>query len=700
MQEIEVRVGSSGIPSSLQLTSQRSPVHTTTHVSNSHTDDRGNNAEKTSQNDDKDIRHDSDGVNSRGSTTGEDSSSTGANDHHGSSSEGGEEFCPMDLSSAGGTCDPRRENMSPSASVTSALMNSLPSSAAMVAAAAAAAAVAARDSNSSKTNINSKSILNSLPSDILNNHPLFNAHKLAELVRAQKESELGNEIDIKSDLSTRLPKKRAFPELELDLSRMVKEQVLKEHDLEPLLNSLSNRKASLELASTKNNAKLSSDRPEDERNRVTQTPPETNFSKWELPETKTLSQRRSSSPADSNGSESTNNSGASLSGGNAEVKKRRLDALLNKKFSSPPPNPGASPPQRRDSFDTSISSQKSRRRKQPHPSSPASSSSSIHSQHSSPPPLPSQNIMPGTSTNSNMANSLSAVPTTNLLQPGASLSIRPVTELLSKHVNTALSHQNGKNKNTMNNNHTQRRPSNDFTTPSKKHRPNSNSSQHPRSSPSPLKIVKPSNDFIPKHLQGLMDIPSGRGSNDLLMPAIRSPSLASAPKAKTKLEKDTHPSELLKGQLLQLQLAQAAILNGASSALPLQNPEFLKMASLLGAGSPTPSAAANPLLYYGYYAQMLQGVQSTQQKLMDQLTSSSGMKLEEPRKVFQEYPRKRKSNSHISVPNPLDIRPLSSSPLKSSSKNGSIGQRIASALSSKDLKTDIVVSITPSFDYL
>ena len=64
MQEIEVRV-SSGIPSALQLTSQRSPVHTTTHVSSSHvdTDNNGDHNENTSQNSlrnaDKDLRLDS-----------------------------------------------------------------------------------------------------------------------------------------------------------------------------------------------------------------------------------------------------------------------------------------------------------------------------------------------------------------------------------------------------------------------------------------------------------------------------------------------------------------------------------------------------------------------------------------------------------------------------------------------------------------
>ena len=699
MQEIEVRV-TSGIPSTLQLTSQRSPVHTSTHISDTHADTNevGNSAENTSQNNlrDNDIRHDSDGVNSRGSTTGEDSSSPSANDNHGSSSEGGEEFCPMDLSSSVGTCDHRSENMSPSAAAAaSALINGLNSSAAMVAAAAAAT----RDSNTSKITSNSKSLIPSLPSELLNNHPLFNAHKLAELVKAQKQNEIEAELDIKSGLQTRLPKKRAFPELELDLSRMVKERVLKEHDLEPLLRHMNQRKASSDLFSSNKSATFHSNNTDEETNtHISQTHPEITRAKWELTGGKVTNQRRSSSPADSNGSESTNNSTTSVSGCNADLKKRRLDALLNKKFSSPPSSSGTSPPQRRDSLDAPLAVPKGRRRKQPHPSSPASSSSSIHSQHSSPPPIPTHDVVPAVSSNNNIVDSLD-IPSIPSLPSGASLSIRPVTELLSKHVNSTTS-SSGRSKNTMNNNHSQRRMSNEFASPSKKHRPNNNSNYPQRSSPSPLKIVKPNNDLISKHLHGLMDMSAGRGSNDLLMPAIRSPNMSSAPKLKEMPHphKDTNPSELLKGQILQLQLAQAAILNGASSALPMQNPDFLKMASLLGAAGSsgnsgiTSSAAANPLLYYGYYAQMLQGVQSQQQKIMEQLTSSSTKPLDEQNKLFQEYPRKRKSNGNNSTPSPLDIRPLSSSPLKSSGKNGSTSQRISSPFSSREFKPESRVS--------
>ena len=668
MQEIEVRV-SSGIPSALQLTSQRSPVHTTTHVSSSHvdTDDNGDHNENTSQNSlrnaDKELRLDSDGVNSRGSTTGEDSSSTGANDQNGSSSEGGEEFCPMDLSSGGG--DPRIDNMPPSAAAASALI--------------AAAAAATKESNSSK--------LESLLPNLSKNHPFFNAHKIAELLRAQKEKQLDSGIVIENDISSRLPKKRAFPELELDLSRMVKERVLKEHDVEPLLSNEKERKLSSNQPSSYKNARFSTEERINETKMDPLNANGMNNSKWDLV-TKQISQRRSSSPADSNGSESTSNSATSLSGGNAEVKKRRLDMLLNKKFSSSPSNSGSSPPQRRDSLDASLSSNKNNRRKQAHPSSPASSAS-IHSNHSSPPPFPSKVPTPVSSTNNNSIEHSNATPNPST---GGSLSIRPVAELLSKHISSSNSSTN-RNKNTMNNNHSNRRSSDEFASPSKRSRPNNNHHMPQRSSPSPLKIERPPSNFGSKSLHGLLDMPLGRGSNDLLIPAIRSPTVPVQSKQKEMSQKETHQSELLKSQLLQLQLAAA--MNGASSGLPLQNPDFLKMASLLGAGNSigsgiSPSAASNPLLYYGYYAQMLQGVQSQQQKLMEQL-STSHSKQEEHHKMLQDHHRKRKLNSSHSTSNHPDIKPLSSSPLKNN-RNGSMSHRLSSPLSSREFKPETPVS--------
>ena len=623
MQEIEVRV-SSGIPPALQLTSQRSPVHTTPHVANAdvNTGNSGNDTENTTNeaqnNDDKNLRLDGDGVNSRGSTTGEDSSSTGANEHHGSSSDGGEEFCPMDLSSGGGACDLRGGNMSPSAVAASALVSGLPSSAAMVAAAAAAAAnAAARESHSSTAPISAKSkaLMSSLPPDLIN--PLFNARKFAELFKAQKEKELNADIDIQDELQTRLPKKRAFPELELDLSRMVKERIMKQHGIQPPVTDNGDRTSPFELGSSNRGTtppQYGSEEAIKGGNLALAHPPEMIRAKWELTNNKQTSQRRSTSPADSNASESTSNSTTSASAGNAEVKKRRLDALLNKKFSSPASSSETSPPQRRESLDSSLATIKNRRRKQPHPSSPASSSSSVHS-HSSPPPLSTlpasqQFATPHSSSTNNNITRTPPTPTTPTLPTGLSLSIRPVAELLSKHVSstTSSNHRNKSSVNNNNNNQSYRRTSStESPSPNKRHRPNNNSNISSRTSQSPLKILKPTSDSGTKHLAGLMGLPPNCGSNDLLMPAIRQPSMTPASRLGDIPQQDPHQSDLLKGQILQLQLAQAAI----QSALPLPNPDILKMASLLGGGTSPgigQAAAANPLLYYGYYAQMLQGI--------------------------------------------------------------------------------------------
>ena len=251
----------------------------------------------------------------------------------------------------------------------------------------------------------------------------------------------------------------------------------------------------------------------------------------------------------------------------------------------------------------------------------------------------------------------------------------------------------------MNNNHSHRRTSDEFASPTKRHRPNNHPNFPQRSSPSPLKIVKPPNDFGSKSLHGLLDMPIGRGSNDLLIPAIRSPTIPVQSKHKEISQKDTHASDLLKSQLLQLQLAQAAVLNGASSGMPLQNPDFLKMASLLGAGNSmsngiNSSAASNPLLYYGYYAQMLQGVQSQQQKLMEHLSASHSKQQEENNKILQgHHNRKRKSTTPNSTPSHPDMKHLSSSsPLKNNHKNGSIPHRLSSPLSSRDFKPETTVS--------
>ena len=80
----------------------------------------------------------------------------------------------------------------------------------------------------------------------------------------------------------------------------------------------------------------------------------------------------------------------------------------------------------------------------------------------------------------------------------------------------------------------------------------------------------------------------------------------------------------MKNQILQLHLAQAALLN-QTSLFP-GFPGFPGAAGIAGAaaaGAGPNSPGNNPLLYYGYYAQMIQGLQSQQQKLLEQLTGKA-----------------------------------------------------------------------------
>ena len=88
-------------------------------------------------------------------------------------------------------------------------------------------------------------------------------------------------------------------------------------------------------------------------------------------------------------------------------------------------------------------------------------------------------------------------------------------------------------------------------------------------------------------------------------------------------------SDLIKAQLMQLQLAQAALLSGAvaSSAASSNGAGF---PGLAGSGLSSLAGAGNPLLYYGYYAQMLQNLQSQQQKLLEQLASQKSRFLASP----------------------------------------------------------------------
>ena len=80
-------------------------------------------------------------------------------------------------------------------------------------------------------------------------------------------------------------------------------------------------------------------------------------------------------------------------------------------------------------------------------------------------------------------------------------------------------------------------------------------------------------------------------------------------------EEDDDDKSAMKNQILQLHLAQAALMNQTSLF-----PGFPGFPGMPGAGN---SPGNNPLLYYGYYAQMIQGLQSQQQKLLDQLTGKT-----------------------------------------------------------------------------
>ena len=81
------------------------------------------------------------------------------------------------------------------------------------------------------------------------------------------------------------------------------------------------------------------------------------------------------------------------------------------------------------------------------------------------------------------------------------------------------------------------------------------------------------------------------------------------------VEDEDDDKSAMKNQILQLHLAQAALLNQTSL--------FPGIPGFPGAAVPNPAAGNNPLLYYGYYAQMIQGLQSQQQKLLEQLTGKT-----------------------------------------------------------------------------
>lgn len=171
-----------------------------------------------------------------------------------------------------------------------------------------------------------------------------------------------------------------------------------------------------------------------------------------------------------------------------------------------------------------------------------------------------------------------------------------------------------------------------------------------------------------------------RSSAELMIPDnknLSSPLAVSVPesvemnkkmkKNEDRKKKKQMAEDVLKRQLLQLQLAQAALLtnstpdfiNVSSSTDLLKNALFASAAnsssdlikSTLFSSSPSPPPPSNPLLYYGYYAQMLQEFQSQQQKkLIDQLVQNKKGKNEvEQNKSFEEKSSKNSSGFKLPV---------------------------------------------------
>jgi len=159
---------------------------------------------------------------------------------------------------------------------------------------------------------------------------------------------------------------------------------------------------------------------------------------------------------------------------------------------------------------------------------------------------------------------------------------------------------------------THRRKQSNPTTPS----PPSASSSPPRPTPATLTLRPPSElmgsrgvgaeNVFASHLERLREASEAQERQRVRMQQERE----EKKRAEEEASKRKHEQESIKGQILQLQLAQAALLSGAANAASAGGP----------AGS---SAAANPLLY-GYYAHVLQSLQSQQQKLVDQLIGGGG----------------------------------------------------------------------------
>ena len=420
--------------------------------------------------------------------------STGRCSDSPTSEEHCEDHGPMDLSSGGSALGAERQAM---LAATPTFMQAM-----------AAAAVA---SNNSAT-----------PTSLADS--LLNARRLAEFVRAQqlRHEEAENATPkINSSPPPMVPRKRAWPELQLDLSAMMSEKLKK-----------------------KNNQN------EQQSNQI-QEPHRDN-------------QNTSGGPT-SPGTESNSSGGgtATPTNSNKEVKKRRLDQLLSKKFSfndSPPP-----------------------------------------------PSLPLPPHMNNIATPTHEINHMSATPHIN---EGVATAIR-------QHIMRRDSSEKKQNRRKRSSPQSSIHPPSPVTLSL---RPNSELfnqiQQHPKSEIAELVTEKP---MAPQIAELSNNIPTENN------PIHNHNNVADQNNGGSK-----NSNSNLKNQLLQMHLAQAALMNQTSSnlfpglpglpGLPLPN-------GIPAAPVPNPAnPGANPLLYYGYYAQMIQGLQSQQQKLLEQLTGKSAAK--------------------------------------------------------------------------
>ena len=135
---------------------------------------------------------------------------------------------------------------------------------------------------------------------------------------------------------------------------------------------------------------------------------------------------------------------------------------------------------------------------------------------------------------------------------------------------------------------------------------------HPQSPPT--LSVRPTAELFPQRPLSPSRVTATMMSSPLRPLAIPSPSPAAPAERKAENGGGGGEAEALKGQILQLQLMQAALLS-ASAANPAAS-DLLKTA--LGGAA---TGQQQSLLHYGYFAQMLQNLQSQQTKLVEQLVA-------------------------------------------------------------------------------